>query len=118
MKKITEELQQIINDYTTEISSISEQEFAAKPLPEKWSKKEVLGHLIDSAHNNLRRFITGQYETSPPHITYDQDFWVNANGYTFSKKQDVLLLWRLMNERICVVLNTMPIDNYSKLCNT
>ncbi|MBA4054706.1 MAG: DinB family protein [Marivirga sp.] len=118
MKQIAEELEQIIGEYSAKISSLPEEVFSAKPLPNKWSKKEVLGHLIDSAHNNLRRFITGQYETLPPHIIYDQDFWVNVNGYNLSKKEDIILLWRLMNERICVVLRTMPADNYSKMCNT
>lgn len=118
MKKIADELQQIVDEYANKIESIPENAFSAKPTPNKWSKKEVLGHLIDSAHNNLRRFIAGQYETLPPHIIYDQDFWVEANGYTISKKSDVIMLWRLMNERICQVLKTMPEQNYSKTCNT
>jgi hypothetical protein len=118
MQKIAAELHQIIDDFTTRFSTIRDEDFAVKPQPNKWSKKEVLGHLIDSAHNNLRRFITGQYEPSPPHIIYDQDFWVNTNSYNSSKKEDVIVLWRLMNERICTVLETMPEKNHSKLCNT
>ena len=104
MKKVTEELQRIVAEYTTKISSLPEKEFAAKPLPNKWSKREVLGHLIDSAQNNLRRFICGQYETSPPHIIYEQDFWVSANAYGQAKSEDVL--------------NTMPVGNYDNACNT
>lgn len=118
MKKVTEELQQIVAEYSARISSIPEKEFSAKPLPNKWSKKEVLGHLIDSAQNNLRRFICGQYEVTPPHIIYDQDFWASANAYHSSKSQDVILLWQLINNRVCNVLNTMPADNYGKVCNT
>lgn len=118
MLKIAEELQQIVDHYALKISSIPDSIFSAKPVSNKWSKKEVLGHLIDSAHNNLRRFITGQYEALPPHIIYDQDYWVEANGYAFAKNEDVIALWRLMNERICAVLKTMPGQNYSKSCNT
>ena len=118
MKKVTEELQQIVADYTTKISSIPEKEFTAKPLPNKWSKKEVLGHLIDSAQNNLRRFICGQYESTPPHIVYQQDFWVSANAYNEARSEHVIQLWNLINHRICDILNTMPKDNYDKSCNT
>ena len=118
MKNTIQELQQIINDYAVKISAIPEKEFAAKPLPNKWSKKEVLGHLIDSGQNNLRRFICGQYELSPPHIVYEQDFWVQANGYANANKGDIIQLWQLINERICIVLDTMPSTNYSKTCNT
>jgi hypothetical protein len=118
IKNTIQELQQIILEYTPKISAIPEEEFAAKPLPHKWSKKEVLGHLIDSAQNNLRRFICGQYEESPPHIVYEQDFWVAANGYAHANKEDMIQLWCLINERICSVLDTMPSANYSRTCNT
>jgi DinB superfamily len=60
MKSVTTELITIITDFSNRIAEIPEAEFSAKPNPTKWSKKEVLGHLIDSAENNLRRFICGQ----------------------------------------------------------
>jgi hypothetical protein len=118
MTKTSEELRQIIIEYTAKILAIPEMEFSAKPFPHKWSKKEVLGHLTDSAHNNLRRFICGQYEVPPPYIVYDQDFWVQANEYSTASKEDTVQLWRLLNQRICTVLNNMHIPNYSKVCNT
>ncbi len=118
MKSTRQELQQIISEFTSRISSIPEQAFKAKPDPKKWSKQEVLGHLIDSAQNNLRRFIVGQYATSPPHIVYDQDFWVESGGYARAPKEETILLWRLINEQICRVLESMPFTNYEKTCNT
>lgn len=118
MENVVHELRKIISDFTKKINALPEAEFSAKPLPHKWSKKEVVGHLIDSAQNNLRRFICGQYETTPPLITYQQDFWVNINQYQRMDRQDIIQLWRLMNQRICVVLENMPAENYSKECNT
>ena len=78
----------------------------------------MLGHLIDSAQNNLRRFVCGQYESTPPLIVYDQDFWVSANNYKTAKKDEIIQLWVLVNERICDILETMPKANYDKVCNT
>lgn len=118
MENVVRELREIVNAYTRKVSAIPEADFSAKPLPQKWSKKEVLGHLIDSAQNNLRRFICGQYETQPPFIAYQQDFWVSANDYQDMPKDDVIQLWRLMNERICAVLENMPEENYAKECNS
>ena len=118
MKEVTEELKRIVSDFSAKISSIPEMDFAAKPLPNKWSKKEVLGHLIDSAQNNMRRFICGQYESIPPHIVYEQDFWVSANAYGQAKSEHVIQLWQLINDRLVDVLNTMPPANYKKNCNT
>jgi hypothetical protein len=117
MKNTVQELDQIISQFKVKISAFSEADFAAKPLPNKWSKKEVLGHLIDSAHNNLRRFICGQYETSPSKIAYDQDFWVAANNYQHLSKEDVIQLWVLMNTQIATVLLQMNESNYAKVSN-
>ncbi len=117
MKSTVQELDSIINQFKDRINEISDAEFAAKPLANKWSKKEVLGHLIDSAHNNLRRFICGQYETTPSKIAYDQDFWVVANTYQNTKKEDVIQLWVLMNRQISNVLLQMSESNYNKVSN-
>src|SRR5437867_11378164 len=104
MKDVIEELRGIIEEYSMKISLINEAEFSAKPLPNKWSKKEVLGHLIDSAHNNIRRFICGQYETVPPKIVYDQDQWVDLNNYRNVPSREVIELWLLANNRIISIL--------------
>ena len=117
MKKVRQELHAIVTEYRNKFDGIPENDFQAKPLPHKWSKQEVVGHLIDSAQNNLRRFICSQYESSPPLVVYQQDFWVAANGYQQMKKQDVLELWQLLNFRICAVLENMPAENYTKEAN-
>lgn len=118
MNNIVKELNEIIIEFSTRIEAISDQEFSVKPLPHKWSKKEILGHLIDSGHNNLRRFICGQYESAPPKITYEQDFWVAVNDYQNTSKEDILQLWKLINKRICAVLTSTPLANYSRECDT
>jgi hypothetical protein len=118
MQIIIQEIREIVQDYSKKIGSISNENLVAKPIPTKWSKIEVLGHLTDSAQNNLRRFVCGQYESTPPWIVYDQDFWVNSNNYKSASKEHVIQLWSLLNERICYILKTMPPANYDKECNT
>jgi hypothetical protein len=118
MESLSLELRQLVKDFSRRFESLPENEFAYKPLPNKWSKKEVLGHLIDSAHNNLRRFICTQYEITPPKIFYDQDFWVKANAYQIIPKEDIISLWCFMNERIAGVWTAMPKENYLKECDT
>jgi hypothetical protein len=118
MQIIVQELRDLIASYNQKIASISDQDFYLKPGPSKWSKIEVLGHLVDSAQNNLRRFVCGQYEAIPPHIIYDQDFWVSANNYKNARKENIIQLWALQNERICDILENMPKPNYDRQCNT
>lgn len=118
MQDTINELRQIVNDYAEKIAAIPEHEFSAKPLPHKWSKKEVLGHLIDSGQNNLRRFVCGQYEASPPRIIYDQDFWVKANGYQSAPQKNIIQLWRLINIQIGTILSSMPPSAHAMTCDT
>ncbi|MFZ6001145.1 MAG: DinB family protein [Bacteroidota bacterium] len=117
MEQTIKELEQILNDFAPKLRDIPDVQFSAKPQPNKWSKKEVIGHLIDSGQSNLRRFVTGQYDENPK-ITYDQDFWVNANQYQTAAKDDVVLLWVLINRRIIAVLQSMPQSNYTRTCDT
>ncbi|MEJ0057576.1 MAG: DinB family protein [Bacteroidota bacterium] len=117
MKEIVDELQQIVEAYSKKIKGISEDEFSRKPLPNKWSRKEVLGHLIDSGQNNLRRFTCAQYETKPSKIAYDQDFWVKAGNYQNQPSADVIEFWIAINRQICATLRAMPKENYSKVSN-
>lgn len=117
MKEVVRELREIVETFSKRIAEIPEVEFSAKPISTKWSKKEVLGHLIDSAENNLRRFICGQYELPPTKIRYEQDFWVNANGYKNSPSSEVVTNWKLINLKICRVLSSMPPENYFKQCD-
>jgi hypothetical protein len=118
MKTTIDALQALVEQYTGLMAAIPEAEFSRKPLPGKWSKKEVLGHLVDSAHNNLRRFICGQYENHPPHIIYEQDFWVRANDYQHTPSADIISLWRMVNRQILSVLKTMPSSDHRRNCNT
>ena len=118
METIVNELNQVVTSVAAKLSFMPEADFEAKPNPNKWSKKEVLGHLIDSAHNNLRRFVIGQYDIIPPRIIYEQNFWVTANDYQKESAENLVTLWRLLNHRIAAVLSNMPIEKYSHLCNT
>ena len=117
MEHVVQELRQVVNDFAAKINDLSEAELSVKVREDKWSKKEVVGHLIDSAQSNLRRFVCGQYEPTPPKIVYDQNFWVTANGYQCTKKEDIILLWKLINERIADILMHMPAENYSRQCD-
>jgi hypothetical protein len=118
MEKTIQELRDILGEFTPQLKAIPDLEFSAKPQPNKWSKKEVIGHLIDSAQNNLRRFICGQYENTPPKITYQQNFWVEANQYQNRPAASVIELWQLINTQIIIVLASMPKEKYEAQCET
>ena len=117
MKEAIDHLRKIISEHSEMLQQISEERFSQKPTPEKWNKKEELGHLIDSAHNNLRRFMVAQYEENPK-IVYDQNLWVEAGNYNFQHSSDLIELWRSLNVQVCEVLQKMPEPIYKKNCDT
>jgi hypothetical protein len=117
METSVKELKNIIEKYTPLLRELSEDVWHAKPLAHKWSKAEELGHTIDSAQNNLRRFIVGQHEEQP-YIVYKQDDWVKQSNYQNYPLADLIDLWVLINKHICVVVGNIPADKESRLVLT
>jgi len=109
MITIAKEAETIMIEYLSQLNSITEDEWTYKPSPTKWSKKESIGHLIDSAENNIRRFIVAQYEESPT-IIYNQDKWVSINNYQQWDTQNLIQLWYLLNKQIADILKNTSDD--------
>lgn len=107
MQKIIEHLEQIIIDYSPKLNQLEEEDFAHKPSPVKWSGKEYLGHLIDSAQSNIRRFVVAQHEDKP-FIVYDQEKWVQAANYQNYPLRDLIDLWVLLNKHMVIILKNIP----------
>lgn len=115
MQNTASELQSAIDEYLPILNKLNEEKASVKPLPNKWSKKEILGHLIDSAQNNIRRFIVGQYEDNPE-IKYSQDDWVRINNYQSYSLTNLIDLLYLLNKQIIAVLSNSSEQNLQRTC--
>ena len=101
MTETTNKLEQLLKDGLAYLSKSSESEMSQKVSPEKWSKKEILGHLIDSGVNNLQRFTEIQFEDKPYTIRkYKQNELVKANDYQNAKTNEIIEFWLAVNNRI------------------
>ena len=107
MKDTIQQLELILIDYTPQLQQRDPENFSFKPSPTKWSGKELLGHLIDSAQSNIRRFVVAQYEDKP-FIVYNQDKWVAAANYQDYPLDDLIDLWALLNKHIVILLKNLP----------
>lgn len=105
MKTLAYDLDQIIDGTYTAFSSASDWE--SKPAPDKWSGKQILGHLIDSAHNNLQRFVRGTYEANF-RIVYNQNEWVKHQHYKKAPIEEIIQLWFLLNKQIVRIWDNYP----------
>lgn len=77
--------------------------------PGKWSKKEVLGHLVDSAIHNLVRFTEINYVEKPyRHRPYNQIDLVNLNQYQTKEINELTQLWFSLNQQIIRIMKSVP----------
>ena len=96
-----------LEEHHAELSGLSEPEVSVQPSADRWSIKQVLGHLIDSAANNHQRFI--RLEGSDIRFPYyDQNLWVAANHYQSSEFGFLLQLWYNYNLQILHLLRFVP----------
>ncbi len=110
-------LNYLVNEIPGKIKEIPEVELTNKPAPGKWSKQEILGHLCDSAINNLSRFIRAQFEDEPFMVVpYGQDEWVSLNHYNEMKTDDVLTYWIAVNKQIIQIISNIPEDKLAVIC--
>lgn len=94
-----ERLEYLLDIIPGKLSALNDSVFSQKTDPLKWSKKEILGHLVDSAANNHQRFIRIQYENEPL-IFYDQNKWVEFSGYQTYEKAQLILFWTTYNAHL------------------
>lgn len=97
------------------LKMFSEQEFSHKPNPAKWSKKQIMGHLIDSAANNHHRFIRSRIEDGP-NIFYQQDEWNNLSHYNEMRSDDVIALWANYNKLLAHIISKMVEKDLERTC--
>ncbi|MFJ7730669.1 DinB family protein [Lysinibacillus sp. NPDC097231] len=118
MQSIIDQLNFWINKVPEEFHQISESKISQRPAPNKWSKKEILGHLCDSAINNLERFIKIQYDHQPFLLTpYDQVLWVQIQGYQELPIGEVLDLWVNLNKKIIRIIENIPYEKLVLQCD-
>lgn len=89
------------------LEAISEEDAARRAGPDRWAKKEVLGHLIDSAANNHQRFVRGQLYESLADPSYEQERWVATQHYWSESWGDLVKLWVLMNRHLLHILRNV-----------
>lgn len=73
-----------------------------------WSAKEIIGHLIDSAANNHRRFVLAQFEDDLIFDGYAQEDWVRAQGYSDEPWSQLVELWHAYNLHLAHVMSRVP----------
>jgi hypothetical protein len=117
MEKLSDKIRATIEHAKPVLLGISPDFASIKPAPEEWSKKQILGHLIDSALNNHQRCVRGGYNAAEQFPPYNQNRWVEIQGYQERDWVDLINLWELNNLHLCQVLDRLPLKDLDNLCN-
>ncbi len=110
-----ERLSRLLESVPPQLRVIDAQRFSLRPAPGKWSKKEILGHLIDSATNNHQRFIRARSEPAPA-IWYDQEHWVAASNYNSMDQAMLIDFWLAYNRHLLHIIRYIPAADFQKTC--
>ena len=108
MRDYADELRSVIERSTPALLRLSEEESARHPAPGKWSPREVLGHLIDSASHNHQRFVRARFQEDLVFPGYEQDAWVEAQRYQEASWSELVALWRAYNLHVARVMALVP----------
>lgn len=107
MKNAILKFDQLLNENSNYFLTIDPAMLEEKKLG-KWSKKEILGHLIDSAIHNLVRFTEINYIAKPyRHRPYNQIDLVNLNQYQTKDINDLNELWLSLNKQIIRIMKSV-----------
>lgn len=109
VQQASERLAFLVQTIPDLLEKIPEIDFSSKPSSSQWSKKEILGHLIDSATNNHQRFIRIQYENEPI-IFYDQNKWNELSSYQNLGIAHLIQFWKNYNQHLIEIIKVIS-DN-------
>ena len=103
MESVANDLQSALK-LADRLRQIDEATASKRPAPGKWSKKEILGHLIDSAANNHQRFVRLQLTPRIDLPGYDGDEWVRVQRYQDQPWHEIIELWQAYNAQLSSII--------------
>ena len=104
MQNTATELERILDDARPRLLALDTASVEKPLVAEKWSRKEILGHLIDSAANNHQRFVRLQIETTLTLPSYRQPDWVRVQHYQERRWSDLVELWIAYNRHLAHIM--------------
>lgn len=81
-----------------------------------WTRKQVVGHMLDSAANNRQRFVRAATEGAYTGPKYAQEMWVDAHGYANQRWETLVGWWEAEHEILMAVVDRIPEDPLDAIC--
>ncbi len=116
MQNALKELESLLAMAMPRLLALSEADGSSRPAPDKWSRKEILGHLIDSASNNHQRFVRAQLSSEIRLPGYEQESWVRTQSYQTESWENLVQLWNSFNLHLLHLGTQIPGDRLNSMC--
>lgn len=113
LKDAAEELEQTMAKTAAALIMISGEDVARRSATGKWTKKEILGHLIDSAANNHQKFVRAMTNAGT-FLGYDQEAWVSAQRYNLLDWNELIGFWRMYNRHLVTLIKNAEAEDLVK----
>jgi len=97
-----------LNRATPALLALDDAATTRRPAPGKWSPREIIGHLVDSASNNHQRFVRMRDRDDLVVEGYEQDAWVAAQRYQDAPWAELVLLWMTYNRHLARLMAATP----------
>ena len=110
------DLGQTIDHAQPLLAKLSDSEVDVHSQPGKWSKKEILGHLLDSASNNHQRFVRAALQGDLVFPGYEQDALVTLQRYGEMNWSLLLEFWAGYNRFLAHVISVLPAQSAGATC--
>ncbi len=81
-----------------------------------WTRKQIVGHLLDSAANNRQRFVRAAIDGQYSGPGYAQDAWVEAHGYARESWETLVRWWQAEHEILMALVDRIPEDRLDASC--
>jgi hypothetical protein len=81
-----------------------------------WTRKQIVGHLLDSATNNRQRFVRAAIDGQYSGPAYAQDAWVAAHGYAGQSWETLLRWWQVEHEILAAMVDQIPENRLDASC--
>ena len=81
-----------------------------------WTRKQIVGHLLDSAANNRQRFVRAAIDGQYAGPGYAQDAWVAAHGYADQSWETLLRWWEAEHEILAAAVDRVPEERLEAKC--
>jgi hypothetical protein len=116
MKELSEKLLAVLDAAEPCLRKVSESESMKPVLSGGWSRKQVIGHLIDSASNNHQRFVRAALQPSLDFPGYDQDGNIRVEAVQEMEWSLLISLWAAYNRYLAHIIAHLPASKLETVC--